>query len=600
MSQNGGGRHLKQPMQTGRTPENNYRPPDEYDREQRRTRDDRPSASARQQPRSTARRPESAPRQAPRRATPPSGGERGQGRPPQPPRQSGGRWAPWRPWQYVGVALSVLLIGVTIFFCVRLTQLGLIPNMYRNLIFLFLAAVDACILVLQLRRARAIGSKVICVLMTAVLLFGSVYVSVGVSTISDVTGVNTQLYCVAVYVLADDPAETIQDATGYSFGILEVLDRDNTDACLEQIAEDQNASVTATAYASMPELATALLDGQVQAIVLNTSYLGVLDDLSTESDISEDLVNFSSLTKSIAEYSIERVIATTAPTTASDTDEGTGEDTGEDGTTADDADDGEFSITEDPFVVYISGNDSYGSLASTGRSDVNILAVVNPSTHHILLVSTPRDYYVELSALGSVMDKLTHAGIYGVDVSMSALEWLYDIDIRYYVRMNFTGFVEIIDALGGITVDSDYSFSSVGYSFSAGENYQDGAAALVFARERHSFSEGDRQRGRNQMAVIEAVIDKATSSAILTNYVSVMNAASGAFATNVSQDEISQLVQWQLSSGESWTVESTSVTGTDSSGPVYSMGSLNVYRMLPDDSSVAAAVTLINQVLNGE
>lgn len=573
----------------------------------------------RQQPRSTARRPAESggqpsrasgqpvrPAQTGRRSAPPSGRSASSGgrtppqgrpvpqnRPPQgggrPPRRGGGR--NMRPWQIGGAVLAVVLLIITTVFCVQLGRLGMLPNKYRNLIWVILAALSVCILALQSRHARAIGSKVAAVIMLVIMLVGMIFITAALSTLGSVTDVSVQYYSIAVYVQADDPAETITDATGYTFGILSSLDRDNTDECLDAIVEEQGAALSAVEYDSVVELARALLDGDVQAIVMNTSYLSVLLEASSDGDISEELGQFSEETKVIYEYTVERVIERTSSDTA----------TTADGTEAYTGDDGVYSIDEDPFIVYISGNDTSGTLASTGRGDVNILAVVNPSTHRILLVNTPRDYYVSLAFTGGSKDKLTHAGIYGVDVSMQALEDLYGIFVQYYVRMNFTGFEEIIDALGGVSVYSEHAFTSThgGYTFVEGYNDVDGAMALAFVRERYSFLEGDRQRGENQMALIEAVIDKVLSSAILTNYMDVMNAASGAFATNMTQSEISSLVQWQLSTGGSWTVDSTSVTGSDSTGTVYSMGSTNVYRMIPDDDSVAAAVELINEVLAG-
>ncbi|MCD8088357.1 MAG: LCP family protein [Oscillospiraceae bacterium] len=517
---------------------------------------------------------------------PPQGG----GRPPQ--RRGRGRGPNMRPWQTVGIVLSVILIVVAAVFCIQLGRLGMLPNKYRNLVWLILAALSVCLLALQFRHARAIGSKVVVSILIVMMIVGLIYVSKALSTLGSVTDVSVQYYSIAAYVQADDQAESITDAAGYTFGILSSLDRDNTDECLNDIVAEQGVSLTAVEYESVVDLASALLDGDVQAIVMNTSYLSVLSEASEDGDISEELGQFSDETKVIYEYTIERTIERVVSGSATTTEDGTEAYTGSDGV---------YSISEDPFIVYISGNDTSGTLASTGRSDVNILAVVNPSTHRILLVNTPRDYYVTLAFTGGSKDKLTHAGIYGVDVSMQALEDLYDISIQYYVRMNFTGFEEIIDALGGVSVYSEYAFTSShgGYTFTVGYNDVDGAKALAFVRERYAFTSGDRQRGANQMALIEAVIDKATSSAILTNYMDVMNAASGALATNMTQREISSLVQWQLSNGGSWTVDSTSVTGSDSTGTVYSMGSTNVYRMIPDDDSVAAAVELINEVLEG-
>lgn len=261
----------------------------------------------------------------------------------------------------------------------------------------------------------------------------------------------------------------------------------------------------------------------------------------------------------------------------------------------------------DPFVMYISGIDSREGLVEDSRSDSNIIAVVNPSTKQVLLVSTPRDYYVELSVSNGEYDKLTHAGIYGVECSMDTLEMLYGVDIDYYFRVNFTGFEQIIDALGGITVYSDYTFDSTysgvdtgtTYHYEEGYNDLDGTAALYFARERYAFADGDRQRGKNQLAVIEAVIDKITSPAILRDYTSLLDGLSGSFETSMPYDLMTSLVRNQLDDGTSWDVQSYSVDGESDTRYCYSLGA-EASVVIPDESTVSYATELMNAVLAGE
>ena len=214
-------------------------------------------------------------------------------------------------------------------------------------------------------------------------------------------------------------------------------------------------------------------------------------------------------------------------------------------------------------------------------------------------MSTPRDYFVPLSISNGAPDKLTHAGIYGINVCMDTLGLLYEEDINYYFRLNFAGFINIIDALGGVTVNSDYDFTTGAYHFNQGENYVNGEQALAFARERYTFSEGDRQRGRNQMAVIEAVINKALSPELLKNYTSVLSGMEGSFETNVPYDLIASLVRKQLNEGGSWNIVSYSVNGTGDTQKPYSM-SQNAYVMIPDYSTVDKAKDLMSKVRNGE
>ena len=249
--------------------------------------------------------------------------------------------------------------------------------------------------------------------------------------------------------------------------------------------------------------------------------------------------------------------------------------------------------------MYLSGIDTYGGISTRSRSDVNILAVVNTETKDILLLSTPRDYYISYSETGGAKDKLTHAGIYGINASIDALEQLYDVDVNYYLRVNFSGFIDIINALGGVDVNSDYDFIARGTEIHKGVNHLTGEEALSFARERYSFKDGDFQRGRNQMEVIRAVIQKAASSSLLTNYMSVMNAVAGSFETNMSQEEISDLVRMQLSDMASWNITSYTSEGQVSSAETYSMPGQMLSVVIPDESSVEEAKNMITDVIEG-
>ena len=264
-------------------------------------------------------------------------------------------------------------------------------------------------------------------------------------------------------------------------------------------------------------------------------------------------------------------------------------------------------ITKEPFVIYLSGVDTRGELTENARSYVNILAAVNPVTKRVALVNTPRDYYVDLAGTSS-KDKLTHAGLYGVETSMETLGNLYGVNVDHYIRINFAGFISIIDALGGVDVYSDQAFTSVGSpgyydptTFVEGWNHLDGKSALAFARERHAFASGDIQRGINQMKVIDAMLNKIKSPALLMGFSKIMDAASDCFVTSFSQDQISALVRMQLSDFAEWDIESYTVTGTSSSSTkCYSAKGQKLYVMKPDDSSVSKAREMLASVLGGE
>lgn len=264
-------------------------------------------------------------------------------------------------------------------------------------------------------------------------------------------------------------------------------------------------------------------------------------------------------------------------------------------------------ITKEPFVVYLSGVDNRGELTENARSDVNILAVVNPVTKQAALINTPRDYYVDLAGTES-KDKLTHAGLYGVETSMATLGNLYGVDVGHYIRINFAGFISIIDAIGGVDVYSDQAFTSVGSpgyydptTFAEGWNHLDGKSALAFARERHAFKTGDIQRGINQMKVIDAMANKLKSPALLMSFSKLMDAAADCFVTSFSQEQISALVRMQLGDLASWDIQSYTVTGSGAkSSKCYSAKGQSLYVMKPDENSVNEAKALIAAVLGGE
>ena len=260
----------------------------------------------------------------------------------------------------------------------------------------------------------------------------------------------------------------------------------------------------------------------------------------------------------------------------------------------------DVDVSKKPFAIYLSGIDTYGEISSVSRSDVNIVVFVNPKTNQILLISVPRDYYVQLHGTTGTKDKLTHAGIYGIDMSVKTLEDLLDVDINYYFKVNFTSVIDIVDVLGGLDVYSDYTFISYsGYSFKSGYNSVNGEEALDFVRTRKAFVEGDRQRGKNQQALINAIIQKVTSKSIITKYSSLLDAINGKYQTNMPSKKITSLVKKQLNDMSKWNVTSYSLEGENSSNYTYTYNQL-LYVMEPVEDSVNTAKELIQQVINGE
>ena len=264
-----------------------------------------------------------------------------------------------------------------------------------------------------------------------------------------------------------------------------------------------------------------------------------------------------------------------------------------------------LDITKDPFVVYLSGIDTRSnSLPARSLSDVNIILAVNPNTKNILMIHIPRDYYVQLHGTTGNKDKLTHAGtIGGIEMSMSTIEDLLEIEIPYYIRVNFNAVVNLVDAIGGININSDVNYSFTCWTdrsctFNPGLNYVGGKCALAFARERHAYETGDRHRGENQEQVIELIIDKVTSSStLISNYNDILNALNGTFETNLTTDDITNLVKMQIDDMASWNINSVNVDGTGASLPTYSYPNQNLYVMNPNMESVNAAIAKLNEVL---
>lgn len=265
---------------------------------------------------------------------------------------------------------------------------------------------------------------------------------------------------------------------------------------------------------------------------------------------------------------------------------------------------GNIVINEEPFIMYVSGIDRYGNVNSVrGRSDVNQIVVVNPKLKKILLLNTPRDYYVQLHGTTGLKDKLTHAGIYGIEKSINTLEDLYNIDINYYLKVNFDSLIKVVNAIDGIDIYSDKSFrayTNKSVYVNKGWNHFNGAEALAYARERYAYVDGDNHRGANQQQVITAIINKISSSKILiSKYNEILTSLNGSFETDMPLDMITSFIRKQINDMDKWEIESIAVTGYNSSNYTYSMGSnYKLYVMEPNWESVNTAKNKINEVLN--
>ncbi len=324
---------------------------------------------------------------------------------------------------------------------------GLVPDTYFLILLIILAVMAAFNMFLQFRKTRifilGIVFSILIIILSGLGIAGVLY---AVRFMDRIAGLDYQTYDMVVVVKAEDKAEQLQDIANYRFGIQTASDTENTEKMIQDMETNLGRTIKIQEYDNIQEEVQALLSGRVEAAVYNNAFSGILE---------EYIEGYADQVKEIYRYGVEGPV---------------------------EAESQEPEDTRESFNLYISGIDVNGPISTTSRSDVNIIASVNPRNHRILLTSTPRDYYVTIPGVsGEQRDKLTHAGIYGVDKSMETLENLYGIDISYYVKVNFTSVVEIVDALGGVDVDSPYEFSTAKYHFNQGINHLDGDMALAFA-----------------------------------------------------------------------------------------------------------------------
>ncbi len=478
-----------------------------------------------------------------------------------------------RPIKWIAMILWILQLIATAVFCVLVVKAGVLPPVLLGIAFLgvwLLAAIVGLLVLIQEGKkrkgtVRRVIASVLAVLIIVATVVADNYILTTLKTLENVSNTKVEKESISVYVLKEDLAESIQDTAGYRYGILQETDRENTDKLMAEVEKETGEAVDASEYADQFALADALKDGEAQAVILNDAFVSMYEDV-------EGYEWFAEGTKVLKTAVNEKEL---------------------------DLSDANKALPSS-FIMYISGIDTYGGVTERSRSDVNIMAVINRDTHEMLLVSTPRDYYVPLSVSNGQKDKLTHAGIYGVEASMGTLEMLYGVDINYFFRLNFSGFIDMIDALGGVDVYSEKSFTVEPIAtYKEGYNHLNGLEALAFARERYSFSNGDFQRGKNQMAVIQAVVQKLTSTAVLNNYTDIMKSMEDCFQTSLTDADLKELIRQQLENPASWKISSMDVTGTGARKTTYSMPSRSSSVVIPNMDSVEQAKTEIQRVLAG-
>ena len=454
-------------------------------------------------------------------------------------------------------AIAIISIIIFIVFGIMLYVLDMIPFKYLIIFYIVFGLLYLYLFITSFPKKIKNKFKISsCVFL---ILFGTIF-GVGIKYLNDtmdfVGVISKDLFQKEVYyvmTLENSKYKDIKDLDGKSIGIYS--SKNSTKASNELNKKIKNISKE---YKNVVELFEDLQDNKIDAVLINESTKNLLDtDLA---DMKLKLKEIYKVYVSIEKTDIVKVV----------------------------------DITKKPFNIYVAGGDAYGSIDNVTNTDVNMIITVDPINRKVLLTSIPRDYYVNLPSFGDdAYDKLTHAGYYGIEESAKAIENLLDIDINYYVKVNFSTIEGVIDAIGGVDVyvDKGFTASDGSYTFVTGYNHMNGKKALRFARERKSFSNGDVQRVKNQQKVLTAIINKVTSSTTLvTNFSQILDSVGNSFSTNMETKSINRFIKMQLNNMQGWNIESQNLIGTDLyTKNTYTYPNLELYVMKQDEESVGAA-----------
>ena len=469
-----------------------------------------------------------------------------------------------RSWGMVNIGLTILYAILALVLLFTMFNYNFLSFRFLNIIITIgLLVVLAISIFLQKTKKSPLVTTVVLVIFSLVSLVGIF----GFKQMIDITNRMNQTAAfseveMSIVVPKESDIKDVSQLT--SVQAPTKVDKNNIETLMSALKKDKKVDVKVDDVASYQEAYDNLKSGKSKAMVLSGSYASLLESVDS---------NYASNLKTIYTYKIKKKNNNSAK-----------------------------QVDSKVFNIYISGIDTYGSISTVSRSDVNIIMTVNMNTHKILLTTTPRDAYVKIPDGGADQyDKLTHAGIYGVETSEKTLENLYGIKIDYYARINFTSFLKLIDQLGGVTVHNDQAFTSLHgkFDFPVGDIQMNSEQALGFVRERYSFDGGDNDRGKNQEKVISAIVNKLASLKSVSNFTSIVNNLQDSVQTNMSLDTINALANTQLDSGSKFTVTSQAVTGTGSTGQLtsYAMPNSSLYMMKLDDSSVASASQAIKNLM---
>ena len=482
----------------------------------------------------------------------------------------------------IGIALSILLVVASFYLLYQLIKINVLPTKLLFLITIIFVLLDAIFALLLCYYTRAIVSKIICVVITLVLIFGSCmggyYISKTGSLLTNITNVTKHAKnTVSVVVKQSSNIKNKSQLNGLSVGTLRTIGTQGSSKTLTELSKD-GIVMNQSEYDSLSAMLEAFYNGEVDSIIINESSRSQILDMESYAD-------FDNNTRVVYQTSY-KVENTDKANAVSD-------------------------ITSKPFNVLISGSDTRGGFDENGRSDVIMVATINPKTSTILLTSVPRDFYVTTACdaadgcMQGALDKITHTGIHGTNTTKRTVEQLLGIEINYTFKVGFDAVTELVDAVGGVDVTVapgyavDHFECMYNLSVHEGVNHLNGEQALAFARERYAYTEGDRQRTKNQQQVLMGIIDKITSPSIVQNYSSIMDAMSNTFSTTMSNDEITSLIKYQINNNPKWKMEQYMVDGAGDTLMCAELGDA-ASVMVPDQSTVKMAKDKINAVLAGK
>lgn len=478
----------------------------------------------------------------------------------------------------IGIVLSILLVVASFYLLYQLIKINVLPTKLLFLITIIFVLLDAIFALLLCYYTRAVVSKIICVVITLVLIFGSCmggfYISKTGSLLTSITNVTKHAKnTVSVVVKQSSDIKNKSQLNGLSVGTLRTIGTQGSSKALKELSKD-GILMNQSEYDSLSAMLEAFYKGEVDSIIINESSRSQILDMESYAD-------FDNNTRVVYQtsYKVENTDKANAVT----------------------------DITSKPFNVLISGSDTRGGFDENGRSDVIMVATINPKTSTILLTSVPRDFYVTTACdvadgcIQGALDKITHTGIHGTNTTKRTVEQLLGIEINYTFKVGFDTVTDLVDALGGVdvTVAPGYAYSNSAITIHEGVNHLNGTQALEYARERYAYTEGDRQRTKNQQQVLMGIVNEATKPSVITKYASIMDAMANTFSTTMSNEEISDLIKYQINNNLKWKMEQYMVDGTGDTLMCAELGDA-ASVMVPDQSTVKMAKDKINAVLAGK